>query len=205
MAEVGYVLKGYPRMSELFIASEIWRLERLGVPLRLYVLRPAEEGTRHPVVDRIAAVPSYLPDTERSPRTGEPVWPWLRRNAGPFLPALRRLARRHPVRLGRAAGAAAAQAWRARTGWRPKSVYAKELLLAVELADRVLAAGRVRHLHAHFAHGTTTVTWLAATICRLPFSFTGHAKDIYRASLNILGWRRCRSRWTGSPPGAAYR
>ena len=28
---VAYVLKGYPRRSELFIASEIWRLEQLGV------------------------------------------------------------------------------------------------------------------------------------------------------------------------------
>ena len=36
---VGYVLKGYPRRSELFIASEIWRLEQLGVPLRLFVLK----------------------------------------------------------------------------------------------------------------------------------------------------------------------
>ena len=45
---VVYVLKGYPRMSELFIASEIWRLEQRGVPLRLYVLKPADEPTRHP-------------------------------------------------------------------------------------------------------------------------------------------------------------
>ena len=42
-------------------------------------------------------------------------------------------------------------------------------------------------MHAHFAHGTTTVTWLASMICGLPFSFTGHAKDIYRESLNPAG------------------
>ena len=33
---VAYVLKGYPRVSELFIASEIHRLEQLGVDLDLY-------------------------------------------------------------------------------------------------------------------------------------------------------------------------
>ena len=76
---------------------------------------------------------------------------------------------------------------RARTGWRPRSLYVKELLLAVELAERVRKAGGVTHLHAHFAHGATTVTWLAATITGLPFSFTGHAKDIYRPSLNPAG------------------
>ena len=60
---VGYVLKGYPRISELFIASEIWRLEQLGLRLRLFVLKPADETDHHPVVDRIEATPSYLPET----------------------------------------------------------------------------------------------------------------------------------------------
>src|SRR5262249_13186958 len=45
----------------------------------------------------------------------------------------------------------------------------------------------VRHLHAHFAHGSATVTWLAATISGLPFSFTGHAKDVYSPALNPAG------------------
>jgi glycosyltransferase involved in cell wall biosynthesis len=63
----------------------------------------------------------------------------------------------------------------------------KELLQAVALADRLLDAPEVRHLHAHFAHGTTTVTWLAAEIAGLPFSFTGHARDIYSEELNPNG------------------
>ena len=44
-------------ISELFIASEIYRLEQLGLPLRLYVIKPADEAERHPVVDRIQAAP----------------------------------------------------------------------------------------------------------------------------------------------------
>lgn len=187
MAErsVAYVLKGYPRLSETFIASEIWRLEQLGVPLRLYVCKPADEPTHHPVVDRIAATPVYLPETTSLSATTFPRW--LRANLRPFLPAVGRVARRHPLGLVRAAGAAAAQAVRARKGWRPRSVYGKELLVAVALADELDAAGDVGHLHAHFAHGTTTVTWLASTIVDRPFSFTGHAKDIYRVSLNPAG------------------
>ena len=66
----------------------------------------------------------------------------------------------------------------------------KEFLQAVALADAVLATPEVRHLHAHFAHGTTTVTWHAATIAGLPFSFTGHARDIYAPQLNPHGWLR---------------
>ncbi|MFQ5557332.1 MAG: glycosyltransferase family 4 protein, partial [Acidimicrobiales bacterium] len=55
------------------------------------------------------------------------------------------------------------------------------------IADPVLRQPSLRHLHAHFCHGTTTVTWLAATITGRTFSFTAHAKDIYREDLNPAG------------------
>jgi hypothetical protein len=170
--EVAYVLKGWPRISELFIASEIYRLEQAGLPLRLYVIKPQDEAQTHPVVDRIQAPTEYLPPTTSLSATT--LAAWLRENLGPFLPALRRTARRHPVGLARAAGRALAQSVRARKGrfaW-PRKLYVKELLQAVALADRLAAAPDVRHLHAHFAHGTTTVTWLCAEITGLPFSFT---------------------------------
>jgi len=182
---VGYVLKGYPRISELFIASEIWRLEQLGLRLRLFVLKPADEAEHHPVVDRIEATPSYLPET--TSLSGVGAGQWLRDNFASFRPALGRVTRRHPVRTLRAAAAATGQAIRARDGLRPRSIYLKEFLQAADVADRLLQAGDVRHLHAHFAHGTTTVTWLASMLTKLPFSFTGHAKDIYRESLNPAG------------------
>jgi glycosyltransferase involved in cell wall biosynthesis len=182
---VGYVLKGYPRISELFIASEIWRLEQLGLRLRLFVLKPADEAEHHPVVDRIEATPSYLPET--TSLSGVGVGQWLRDNFASFRPALGRVARRHPLRTLRAAAAATGQAIRARDGLRPRSIYLKEFLQAADVADRLLRTGDVRHLHAHFAHGTTTVTWLASMLTKLPFSFTGHAKDIYRESLNPAG------------------
>jgi glycosyltransferase involved in cell wall biosynthesis len=194
MAErsVLYVLKGWPRVSELFIASEIWRLEQLGVPLRLVVLKPPDEAVHHPVVDLVAAVPVHLP--EMTSLRAQPLPGWLRQNAVPYLPALRRVARRHPWGLARAAASAFAQSVRARTGWHLRTLYVKELLQAIAVADQVEQAGDVGHLHAHFAHGTTTVTWLASKICGLPFSFTGHAKDIWRPSLNPAGLLRRKLR-----------
>jgi hypothetical protein len=187
---VAYVLKGYPRRSEIFIASEIHRLERLGVRLRLFVLKPADEVQHHPVVDRVEAEPVYLPAT--TSLTASKALPWLRANLGAFVPALRRVAARHPWTMTRAAGRAIAQSVRARRGfwaW-PRKLYLKEFLLAVALADQLDAAGDVRHLHAHFAHGSATVAWLAATITHIPFSFTGHAKDVYSPSLNPAGLLR---------------
>lgn len=191
---VGYVLKGYPRLSEIFITSEIHRVESLGVPLRLFVLKAADEAVQHPVVQRVRAVPEYLPQT--TSLSSAPVLGWVRRNAGQFLPALRRVLRARPAGTLAAAGMALAQSFRSRKAplrWR--KIYLKEYLLAVELADRLLAERApsdpsrpaVRHLHAHFAHGTTTVTWLASRITGIPFSFTGHAKDIYSENLNPAG------------------
>jgi glycosyltransferase involved in cell wall biosynthesis len=187
---VAYVLKGWPRISELFIASEVERVEQAGQPLRLYVIKPADESETHPVVDRIRARPEYLPPTTSLSATT--LRRWLRANLPAFLPALRRTARRHPAGLARASAMAFAQAVRARKGRfaAPRKLYAKELLQAVALADRLADAPDVGHLHAHFAHGTTTVTWLCSAITGLPFSFTGHAKDIYSPSLNPAGLLR---------------
>jgi glycosyltransferase involved in cell wall biosynthesis len=191
---VAYVLKGYPRMSELFIASEIYRLEQLGVPLRLYVIKPADEAQRHGIVARIKSKPNYLPATTSLTKT--PLRRWLAAHLKDFLPSLRGVARRRPLGLARAGVVAFAQAFRARRSfwsW-PRKVYLKEFLQAAMVADGVLRDGDVRHLHAHFCHGATTVAWLASLMTGLPFSFTAHAKDIYCGSLNPAGLLRRKMR-----------
>lgn len=193
---VAYILMGFPRVSETFIASEIHRVERAGVPLRMYVIKPVEEreqGHRHPVLDAIQVMPEYLPDPKGLTK---PLHRWRYADLREFMPALRRCARRRPHGVARAAGTAFAQALRDRrtrfSG--PRKIYVKELVQAITLADRINQAPDVRHLHAHFAHGTTTVTWLAACITGLPFSFTGHARDIYAPELNPHGWLRRKLR-----------
>jgi glycosyltransferase involved in cell wall biosynthesis len=191
---VAYVLKGYPRMSELFIASEIYRLERLGVPLRLHVIKPADEAQQHGIVARIKSRPEYLPATASLTKTS--LRRWLAAHLKDFQPSLRSVARRRPAGFARAAHAAFTQAIRARRGflaW-PRKVYLKEFLQAAMIADRVLRDVEVRHLHAHFCHGATTVAWLASLMTGLPFSFTAHAKDIYCESLNPAGLLRRKMR-----------
>jgi glycosyltransferase involved in cell wall biosynthesis len=58
---------------------------------------------------------------------------------------------------------------------------------AAAVADELSHGRPVTHIHAHFAHRTTTVAWWAAHVLGLPFSFTGHAKDIYQADQNPHG------------------
>src|SRR4051794_27722527 len=162
---------GFPRVSETFIASEIRRVEQAGVPLRLYVIKPVEEreqGHDHPVLDAIQATPEYLPDPQGLTK---PLHRWRYDDLRAFLPALKRCARRRPHGVARAVRTAVAQALRDRrtplSG--PRKIYMKELIQAITLADAL--DPDVRHLHAHFAHGTTTITWLAGCISGLPFSF----------------------------------
>jgi glycosyltransferase involved in cell wall biosynthesis len=187
---VAYLLKGYPRLSELFIASEIHRVEQAGVPLRLYVLKPPDEAPTHPVVGRIRVCPEYLPATTSLSGSFLPVW--LVRNVPAFARPLVRVWARQPAGAAAAAGLALAQAWRSRRRrfGAPRKQPLKEYLQAAALADRLLTVGDVRHLHAHFAHGTTSVAWLASRMTGIPFSFTGHAKDIYAGSLNPAGLLR---------------
>src|SRR3954452_19598466 len=179
---------GFPRVSETFIASEIHRVEQAGVPLRLFVIKPIEEreqGHDHPVLDAILARPEYLPDPKGLTK---PLHLWRWRDVREFMPALRRCVRRRPQGVARAVRTAIAQAFRDRRSplAGPRKIYIKELIQAITLADAL--PPDVRHLHAHFAHGTTTITWLAACITGLPFSFTGHARDIYAPELNPKGW-----------------
>lgn len=187
---VAYVLKGFPRLSETFIASEIYRLEQAGVRLKLYVIKPAEEKTHHKVVDTIRAKPEYLPRASSVSSTN--VLRWLQQNLNQFLPGLARVLLKRPIGTIRAMLSASAQAFRARQSfWSvPRKMYLKEFLQATALADRLLEAKDVRHLHAHFCHSAATVTWLASKITSFPFSFTAHAKDIYCETLNPAGLLR---------------
>src|SRR3954469_13917489 len=155
---------GFPRVSETFIASEIHRVEQAGVPLRLFVIKPIEQreqGHDHPVLDAILARPEYLPDPKGLTK---PLHLWRWNALREVMPALRRCVPRRPHGVARAARTAIAQAFRDRRSplRGPRKIYIKELIQAITLADRLNQDPDVRHLHAHFAHGTTTITWLAA-------------------------------------------
>ena len=52
---VAVVLKGYPRLSETFIAQELLALERHGVPLALWSLRHPTDDRAHPIHAAIRA------------------------------------------------------------------------------------------------------------------------------------------------------
>ena len=154
---VGFVLKGYPRLSETFIAQEILALERRGLAIRLYSLRHPTEGATHPVHDAIAAPVHYLPEyLHQEPARVMRAWRALHGTRG-YEEAYR-------VWRGDLA--------RDRTRNRIRR-FGQALVLAHELSPAV------DHLHAHFLHTPASVTRYAAMIRRIPWSVSAHAKDIW--------------------------
>lgn len=181
---IAYIIKGFPRLSETFIAQEIHLLEAMGLSLRLFSVKPGEHERVHDVVRRIRAPIDYLP--EATSLSATTLARWLRINLPQFRDAHRTVFRRGRLRYLRTLLAALAMCWRYRTGplAPPRKVFIKEFLQAGEIAHRILLEGRVAHLHGHFCHGATTITWFVSRLTGLPFSFTAHAKDIYQPDSN---------------------
>lgn len=183
LAEVGYILKGFPRLTETFIANEIHLLEQMGLGIRIFSIKPGERDKVQAVVSRIRAPLLQIPRagsiSERS------LIGWLKEHSGRFAAAHARLLVRRPVRYAATLGRALAMAWRYRKSLlAPRKVFIKEFVQAGAIGAALLDRPAVRHLHGHFCHGATTVTWFASGLTGLPFSFTAHAKDIYQAKLN---------------------
>ncbi len=154
---IAIVLKGYPRLSETFIAQEILALERRGLVLRLYSLRHPTDGATHPVHREIRAPATYLPEyLGDEPRRVLAGWRRARRLSGyrrarrAFLKDLARDPT--PNRLRR---------------------FGQACVLAAELP------GEVVWLYAHFLHTPASVTRYAALMTGLPWSASAHAKDIW--------------------------
>ena len=154
---VAVVLKGYPRLSETFIAQELLALERRGFRLRLISLRHPTDRKRHPINDEIAAPVSYLPEyLYQEPLRVLRGWRRARR-----LPGYRRIWEVFRRDL-----------WRDRTPNRIRR-FGQACVLAAELpAD-------VERLYAHFLHTPASVARYAAGMRGLPWSGSAHAKDIW--------------------------
>lgn len=183
LGEVAYVLKGFPRLTETFIANEIHLLEQMGLRLRLYSIKEGERTRVQGVVAKIRAPLTQLPHagsiSERS------IAAWLVAHFGRFAQAHGRVLASHPLRYAGALAQALAMSWRYRkSALTPRRVFIKEFVQAGAIAAALLDTPSVRHLHGHFCHGATTVTWLVSRLTGLPFSFTAHAKDIYQARQN---------------------
>ena len=153
---VAVVVKGYPRLSETFIAQEILALERRGIELVIVSLRRPTDRFTHPIHAEIRSPVHYLPE-------------YLHEAPGRVLRAWK-TARRLPG-YARARSTWLADLARDRTPNRVRR-FGQALVLASEL-------GRVGSLHAHFLHTPASVARYASVLLGIGWSFSAHAKDVW--------------------------
>lgn len=151
------VVKGWPRLSETFIAQELVALEEAGLSLDLWSLRHPTDTKTHPLHDRLQARVNYLPEYLRD----EPDRVARAREAVTALP-------------GHDAARVAFEADLARddTANRRRR-FGQACVLAHELGEDV--AG----FYAHFLHTPASVARYAAILRGMPWAFSAHAKDIW--------------------------
>ncbi|MCR9175571.1 MAG: glycosyltransferase family 4 protein [Alphaproteobacteria bacterium] len=154
---VAIVLKGYPRLSETFIAQELLGLQERGVAFRIISLRHPTDKVTHPVHAAISAPVDYLPEYLRD----EPARVWRGWRIARHLPGY----------------AAAFAAWRRDLARDPTPNRGRRFGQACVLAAELGA--EYRSLYAHFLHTPASVTRYAAIMRGLPWSVSAHAKDIW--------------------------
>ncbi len=151
------VVRGYPRLSETFISQEILALEKLGLTIEIFSLKPPGDHLVHSVHEEIRAKVTYLPDypSQHLSRMWRSFWAvsklgGFKRALWAFLNDLRRDRTINRCRR-----------------------FAQAIILAHELPDTV------GHIYSHYLNRPSSVARYAAIMRQLPWSFSAHAKDIW--------------------------
>ncbi|QRM53885.1 glycosyltransferase [Sinorhizobium sp. BG8] len=171
--KVVVLLKGYPRLSETFIAQELLGLEKAGFELELVAMRRPTDKKRHPIHDEIRAPVHYLPEyLHQEPIRVLKALLAVRKKAGfrkafrSFLADLKRdVSRNRFRRFGQAA------------------------VLVAEWP------GDAHWLHAHFIHTPASVAAYASQIADIPWTVSAHAKDIWTSQDWELAGKLASARW----------
>lgn len=175
--KLAVLVKGWPRLSETFIAQELVALQDAGHAFDIWSLRHPTDTKRHPLHDRFKRQVHYLPEYLYD----EPARLNAARQVATTLPGYDR----------------AYQVWRQDLRRDPTHNRIRRFGQACVLAAE-LPAG-TRGLYAHFMHTPSSVARYAAIMRDLPWSFSAHAKDIWTSP----DWEK-REKLQAATYGAAF-
>lgn len=176
------VMKGYPRLSETFIAGELKALEDHGLVLDIVAMRRPGDAKRHPVHDDIKARVSYLPEYLH--------WEPLR-----VLRGVMKAAQLPGFRTALAALVADLRRDDMRDRLRR---FGQGCVLAAEMPDDA------HWLYVHFIHTPASVTRYASLMTGLPWSCSAHAKDIWTSADWDLADKLGAAQWTTTCTGVGH-
>ena len=173
LGRLAVIVKGYPRLSETFIAQEILGLQNRGIEQLIVSLRHPYDDATHDMHEAINADVLYLPEYLKD----DPPRVRRARHAAESLPGFKAAFRAFKADL---AADNTANRWRR---WGQACVLATELP-----AD-------VGWIHTHYLHTPASVARYTALLLDRPWSFSAHAKDIWTTAewdlcekLNDAAW-----------------
>ncbi len=155
--KLAVIVSQFPELHETFILKELLALREAGIALRIFSLKTCRDRIVHPEAW------SLLPETEYVPLSSGKVWGEV------ILEFLN-----HPIRTFGSLKEPLSEAKDLTSFLKAMGVYVKSLALA-QRARRE----KVTHLHAHWATFPTTAVRILSRLLGIPYSFTGHAWDLY--------------------------
>ena len=175
--KLAVLVKGWPRLSETFIAQELVALQDAGHSFDIWSLRHPTDIKRHPLHDRFKGQVHYLPEYLYE----EPDRVWAARHIAQTLPGYTE----------------AYKVWRSDLRRDPTHNrirrFGQACVLAAELPEETQV------MYAHFMHTPSSVARYAAIMRGLPWSFSAHAKDIWTSP----DWEKAE-KLQASTHGAAF-
>ncbi|OKL43170.1 glycosyltransferase family 4 protein [Pseudovibrio exalbescens] len=173
MSRVAVVVKGYPRLSETFIAQEILGLQNRGIGQLIVALRKPYDPYIHELHRQITSDVLYLPEyIKDDPQRVRRAKAWAEKQ--PTYEAARALFEADLANENNA---------NRHRRWGQACVFAHEL------------PEDVRWIHTHYLHTPCSVSRYAAHLSGRKWSFSAHAKDIWtspewdlRVKLNDAAW-----------------
>lgn len=173
MSRIAVVVKGYPRLSETFIAQEMLGLEQRGIPILIVALRKPYDPFIHELHRQIKADVLYLPEYVKD----DPA----------RVARAKRWAEKQPTYASAKALFDADYAQESNAGRQRR--WAQGCVFAHELPDDI------SWIHTHYLHTPCSVSRYAAHLSDRQWSFSAHAKDIWtseewdlRTKLNDSAW-----------------
>ncbi len=174
---VAYLVNQYPSISHTFVRREIEGLERLGIQVEPFSVRPMDANALPDPKDKL--------EVERTHAL-------LAHGAKALLPAITRVAASRPDRFARA------QALTVRTGMRSDRGLARNFAYLGEACALLeeLEKREVDHVHAHFGTNSAAVAMLAHELGGPGYSFTVHGPEEFdKPDLLALREKIARSRF----------
>jgi glycosyltransferase involved in cell wall biosynthesis len=160
MSRIAIVVKGYPRLSETFIAQEILGLERRGIPILIVSLREPYDPYIHELHRQISAEVLYLPEyVKDDPARVARAKRWAAEQ--PTFEEARVLFEKDFARESNA---------NRQRRWAQGCVFAHEL------------PEDITWIHTHYLHTPCSAARYAAHLAGKQWSFSAHAKDIWTSA-----------------------